>query len=77
MANRNTLHKNKLDAFKGFLDSEGIAYRPGKGDYQELQILTKKFGWQCVFNRLDMPEHFTIQDKLYPLVRRFIDSERG
>lgn len=76
MANRNTLHINKLDAFKEFLNSEGIACRPGKGVWQVLQVLTPKHGWQCIFSRADMPEHYTIQDKLYPLVRQFLDNNK-
>ena len=72
MANRYTLHKNKLDDFKGYLDSKGIAYRPGKGEWQALQVLTPRDGWQCVFNRADMPEHHTVQDKLMPIVRAYL-----
>ena len=72
MANRNTLHINKLEEFKEFLSLNNIAYRPGKGLWQALQIMTRKHGWQCIYTRMDMPEHYTIQDKLYPLVRRFL-----
>lgn len=75
MANRNTLHITKLDAFKGFLDSQGIGYRPGKGSYQVLQVMTPEHGFQCIFSRHDMPEHYTIQDKLYPLVRKFLNAK--
>ena len=76
MANRNTLHINKLGAFKKYCDSQGIAYRSGKGDWQKLQVLTKKHGWQCIYERMDMPEHYTIQDKLYPIVRKFLNDKR-
>lgn len=75
MANRCTLHKTKLEDFKSFLDSEGIAYREGKGSYQALQVQTDK-GWQTVYERNDMPEHFTVQDKLMPLVREFLDESK-
>lgn len=74
MANRHTLHKTKLEAFKAWLDMQGIGYRPGKGDWQVLQVLTNK-GWQVIFSRLDMPEHFTVGDDLMPLVRRFLESK--
>lgn len=76
MANRDTLHINKLDDFKKYLDSQGIAYRPGKGAYQVLQVQTSKHGWQCIFKRHNMPEHYSINDKLYPLVRQFLNANK-
>jgi len=72
MANRCLLHVNKLDAFKYFLEAKGLAYRPGKGEWQRLQILTEDHGWQCVYIRKDIPEHYSIQDNLVPLVREFL-----
>lgn len=68
MANRYTLHVSKLDDFKEWLNSEGIPYRPGKGNYQVLQVRTEKDGWQCIFKRDDMPEHYSVNDKLMRLV---------
>ena len=76
MANRATLHKNKLEDFKKYLDARGIAYRPGKGTWQELQVLTSKHGWQCIYSRADMPEHLTVQDKLCPLVWGYLEERR-
>jgi hypothetical protein len=61
-----------LDSFKEWLNGEGIAHRPGKGQYQALQVLTPNHGWQCIHSRLDMPEHYTVQDKLMQLVRSFL-----
>ena len=72
MANRCTLHIKKLEDFKNYLNDHGIAYRAGKGAWQVLQVLTPKHGWQCVFERGDMPEHYTVQDKLMPIVRHFL-----
>lgn len=77
-ANKHTLHKTKLELFKQWLELKEIPYRAGKGHYQALQVLTPKFGWQCVFIKDDMPEHFSVNDKLMPLVRDFIrDSKEG
>ena len=76
MANRCTLHKDKLDDFKQFLNDRGIAYRPGRGAYQALQVFTELSGWQCIHSRADMPEHYTVQDKLMPLVRRYLEFRR-
>jgi len=76
MANRNTLHKDRLGKFIAYLDAQGIAHRPGKGTWQVLQVMTKHAGWQCIHSRMNMPEHYTIQDQLYPLVREFINYSR-
>lgn len=73
---RNLLHKSKLTDFKTFLDSVGIEHRPGRGDYQILQVKTKSGQWQCVFDRLDAPEHYTVAWPLEPIVHRFIKSRR-
>jgi len=75
VANRNTLHVNQLEEFKKYLSSNGLAFRPGKGVWQELQVLTVKHGWQCIYSRIDMPEHYTVQDKLYPTVRKFLHNK--
>ncbi len=74
MANRCTLHKTKLNEFKNYLNSKGIAYRDGKGDYQVLQVQTGD-GWQSVYEKNNMPEHFSVQDKLMPTVRKFLTDQ--
>jgi len=76
MANRRTLHKTQLDEFKRYLTGRGIAFRDGKGPYQALQVMTMNDGWQCVYERNDMKEHFTIQDKLNPIVIGFYSDKR-
>ena len=75
--NRCTLHKNKLESFKSWLDNEGFAHRPGNGDWQVLQVLTVDSGWQVVFERMSMPEHFTVNEKLMPTVNRFIAASKS
>jgi len=77
MANRNTLHILKLEDFKQWLIDNNIANRPGKGDWQVLQVHTLRFGWQCIFERADMPEHLTVQDRLMPLVNKFINERKA
>ena len=76
MANRCTLHKNKLADFKEYLDNNGTAYRPGKGIWQVLQVLTPNAGWQCIYERMDMPEHYTVQDRLMPIVFSFLKRKQ-
>ena len=72
---RAILHKDKLEDFKKYLDCRGIAYRPGKGDYQVLQVDVPSRGWQAVYSRNDMPEHFTVNFAMLDLVRDFIASK--
>lgn len=71
------LHKSKLNEFRVWLDSLQIPHRPGKGAWQILQVQTKQHGWQVVFERLEMPEHVTVQENLMPLVRKFIAESKG
>lgn len=66
------LHKSRLDAFKLWCEHRAIQTRPGRGDYQVLQVLTSKFGWQVVYDRNDAPEHYTVTWPLEMLVKRFI-----
>jgi hypothetical protein len=67
------LHKNKLEAFKEWLTATGIEYRPARGDFQVLQVKVRA-GWQCVFDRLDAKEHYTVAAPLESIVRRFINA---
>ena len=71
---RNTLHLSHLDKFKPFLIDQFIAFRPGKGDYQVLQIQMQDGQWACIYSRHDMPEHYTIDKRLDNLVHKFIKA---
>ncbi len=66
------LHKNKLEAFKAWLTATGIEHRPARGEFQVLQVKVKN-GWQCIFDRLDAKEHYTVAAPLESTVRRFIN----
>lgn len=70
------LHKSKLAGFKSWLTLKQIPCRPGKGAWQILQVQTKHHGWQAVFERIQMPEHVTVNEKLIPLVRAFIRESK-
>lgn len=72
----NLLHTSRLEAFKAWLTKNDRGWRPGKGPYQVIQVLTENSGWQVVFRRDTMPEHFSINTALEPLVRRFIRETR-
>ena len=70
------LHKDKLEEFKLWLDSKGLQHRPGRGDYQALQVCKDGKHWNCVFTRHDMPEHFTTDRHLDSLVAAFARNRR-
>jgi len=74
---RNLLHKTKLDAFKAWLDKNYIEHRAARGDFQVLQVKTESGQWQCVFDRLDATEHYTVASPIEHMVRRFIRSEKA
>lgn len=77
MAVRELLHKTKLEAFGKWLESDGWALLPPKGEYEVLKA--KKTGKKTlmVWHKADVKEHYVIEDKYRPLVRQFIKSERG
>ena len=74
---RNLLHKSRLELFKLWLDSQDIESRPGRGDFQVLQVQARPPQWFCVFDRIEAPEHYTVDRRLEPLVSRFIREKRG
>ena len=77
MVNRNTLCKNHFEEFKEWLTTKGIPHRSGKGSWQKLQVLHKKHGWQVIFIRKDMPEYFSVQEKLMGIVEEFLKERRS
>lgn len=73
---RNLLHKSKLEAFKAWLTAQGVEHRPSRGSFQVLQVRTKNGQWQCIFDRIAAPEHYTVAWPLEGLVHRFIRDTR-
>ena len=74
MAQRALLHKDKVDDFALWCEEKGIATRPGKGEWEMLQVNFPAGQWNKVYARANMPEHTTVQETLVPLVRAFIDG---
>ena len=69
---RCTLHKTHLEPLQYWLrEVKQIPYRNGKGDYQVMQVLTVGHGWQVIFRKAEMPEHFSVNEKLMPLIDEF------
>ena len=74
---RNLLHKSTLPEFVAWLDAQGIPHRPRRGvGFEVLQVQVTPPQWFCVFDRLDAPEHYTVDYRLEPTVRRFIRSRK-
>lgn len=73
---RSLLHKTKLQAFRDWCEVKGIPVRPGRGDYQVLQVQAKPPDWFSIYERHHMPEHFTVDRRLESLVYRFIKDTR-
>lgn len=71
---RSLLHKSKIGDFKTWLTKRGITWRPGRGNYQVIQVLTTKHGWQVVYDRESAPEHYTVTWPLEMTVKRFIND---
>jgi hypothetical protein len=71
---RNLLHKSEFHAFKAWLDRKGIKSRDGIGEFQVMQVAWPADQWNCVYDRIHAPEHYTVTRPMEPLVRRFIQA---
>lgn len=71
---RNLLHKTKLEAFKIWLDDRGVEHRPARGEFQVLQVLVPRSGWQVIYDRVTAIEHYTVPHPMESLVLKFIRS---
>lgn len=76
MANRNTLHHNRLEAFNVWLALTGVPTRPGHGEFEVLQVAYPDGRWHRIYRRL-RGEHLTVENPLMPLVTDFIFVNRG
>jgi hypothetical protein len=66
------LTKDTLEEFKAWLDSKGIAHRPGKGEWQVLQVYVEDHGFQVLFT--NKRGEYTANDKLYNTIWEFEDD---
>lgn len=73
---RKLLHKTRLEPFKVWLTSQGIQHRTPRGTYEALQVQARPPAWFCIFDRHTSPEHYTVDARMEPLVRRFIQETR-
>lgn len=65
------LQINQLEAFKSWLDSQDIPNRPGKGQYEALQVFLGR-DWHKLYRTDRMVSHLSVQAALVPLLRRFV-----
>lgn len=69
---RNLLHVSHLPSFQEFLIRNSIPFRPGRGNFQVLQIQLEDGQWACIYSRLEMPEHYSVDRRLDHLVKSYI-----
>lgn len=72
---RNLLHHSKLAEFKNFLNSYGIPFREGRGDFQVMQVYVDG-AWHAVYYRIHAQEHYTVVRPLDNLVEMFIAENK-
>lgn len=75
MPARNLLHKRDVADFRKWLEANGHPTRDTTADWQLFQVRWGS-GWMPIFERLRMPEHVTVPDALYGVVRKFLNSKR-
>lgn len=81
MAQRNLLHVNQIEAFKEYLDGNQIPWRPGVGEFEEMQVRIEN-KWVAIYRRLDTNAgnplvHLTVWDGVIPIVHRFLRYKRA
>jgi hypothetical protein len=68
---RSLFHRVHLDSFKAWLDREKIQHRPGKGEWQVLQVNHPRWKWM-VIHESSRAEHLTIDSRMGSMVARFL-----
>ena len=71
------LHKNKLENFKLWLDKKQIPHRPGRGEFQVLQVALPDGRWGVVYDRIVAPEHYTVTAPMEHIVRCFVQARNA
>lgn len=66
------LARQKLEAFKTWLDNKGVGWREGKGVTQALQVCTPEDGWAILYNVADTPYHLKVGLSASELVTEFL-----
>ena len=72
MANRHLLHHSQLDAFGYWLCTQGWVLCTPRGDWEVLRARNPQGKLLIVFRRADAKEHYSVQDKDVPIVKKFL-----
>jgi len=75
MANRNTLHINKLDDFKKWLLSDGWEILDTKGDYEIIRAIKDK-RLLSGYKKLEAKEHISLLDRDMDIVRAYLKARK-
>ncbi|WP_028562296.1 hypothetical protein [Paenibacillus pinihumi] len=75
MANRNTLHRSKLDGFKRWLEQDGWDLQPAKGDYEVLRA-RKGRRLLLVYDRHE-GNHLSVADANMGVVRSYLRDKEA
>lgn len=78
MADRCTLHKDKLEAFKEWLAKDGWTLQEPKGIYEVLRARKPdRKNPLIIYARADAKMHLSIADKDYGVFKAFISSTKN
>lgn len=70
---RNTLHINRLQDFKDWLDSKGLKWRDRNIGYEVLQVQPRgSTQWWGIWRRDHMPEHYSVDSRMDGMVLNFL-----
>ena len=67
---------SKLDAFKLFLNKEGIPHRKKTPSIFVIQVFVEG-KWHHIFERIYTPGYYAVQDQLVPIVQEFLKNSKS
>jgi hypothetical protein len=78
MANRNLLPKAWLEDYRAWLEAQGFQTRPGRGEYQALQVqLPNQPQWHSIFYKETGNPHYTVPSPLILVTTAYVNIRRG
>jgi hypothetical protein len=73
---RRLLHHTKLEDFKAWLTTKGIAHREGRDENQVLQV-NKGNHWLAIYERYEIKSDYTVKLKVHLTNDKRLDSLVG
>lgn len=77
MANRHTLHVNKIDDFKEWLIKDGWSIQSNKGYYEALRAVKNRRTLIVYFRSSNRLQHYSVSDKDAGVVRAYLRDKKG